>query len=132
MQKRLIIILSILIVFLGILLWYLQEKRPQGNQAAQKSIASLTHTVIGKTTAGEIEKRPSVIKKESLGNNQTKYFLDRNKNLPYDEITTKDNVVVLERDIVPENPSDAGYTTVSDFLRDFGTPDKIIRGSKKY
>lgn len=98
-------------------------------------ISPLQETEIGKPMTTEKERSIGdlVLNKKPQPDGSTKYeygspVAARSNSI----ITDKQQVVVFERVVTPEYSSEPGFAKISEYMAQFGTPDKTIQGSKFY
>lgn len=96
------------------------------------AVSTIQYTFIGDTTQEEVEKLPTIEKKEVLPDGTTRYSLKSPLISRKNEILTKDGSVIFERILVPESPSAKGYAKISEYKSRFGQPEQTIRGSRFY
>lgn len=101
---------------------------PTPIQKTQK-VSLIQKTIIGQTANNEIDKLPSIQKKEVLPNGDIKYELSAFIPQRPNEIITHNNVAIFERIDVPENPGQVGYITIAQMTSKYGQPEKIFKGS---
>jgi hypothetical protein len=97
------------------------------------TVTPLQKVIIGKTTTEEFDRsdyKPE--NKISLPQNSQKYILNSPLNTRPSEIVFEDNIATFERIIIIGNPTASGFDKISQFLRQYGPAEKIIKGSKFY
>lgn len=128
-NKKFLFILAVVLVALVIELSSLGKPEPPPPNVKTPPISALQKSIIGKTTADEVERLPRLQKKEVVPNGNTKYefaaFVPQRPN----EIITKDGISVFERIDVPQNPQAEGYVKLAQFIMQYGQPEKVIQGS---
>ncbi len=87
---------------------------------------------VGKSTTPSVEKLPNIVKKETLPDGSIVYTLSTSIPLTSDKIITKNDKVIFQSQTSSLNPSQADYKKISDFIKSYGQPDKIISGSENY
>ncbi len=89
-------------------------------------------------TGKKLTKEPDEIydliqEKKVLDNGSTVYTFSSLVAARSDQlITNSQNVVIFERVLTPEYASDEGYATITDYMNQFGKPERTIRGSTFY
>lgn len=96
-----------------------------------ESVSPLQKTTIGKTEAKDIESIPGV-KKDLLANGNTKYSFASEFALRPNSILTHNGKAIFERIVTPEKPTSLGYALISQLINQYGTPEKIVKGSHHY
>lgn len=104
---------------------------PRG-ASTQRKINPAQKTVIEQTTQNEVQTLPSVESKSPLPDGATRYTLKSPLSSRKNEIIVKDNHVVFERMLVPESSKAPGYVRISEYEKEYGKPQQIIRGSHFY
>lgn len=128
LKRKVFIVIGgiIVLLFVGVILSLFS---PSGPPVKATTISPLQKTLIGQTTASDIEKLAGVQKKEILPSGETRYELKAFIPQRPDEVRTKDNIVVFERIDVPQDPKAMGYAEISQMTRTYGKPEKVIQGS---
>jgi hypothetical protein len=103
-----------------------------GGTSTQHKIAPSQKTIIEKTTKKEVEELPKVEGKSTLPNGATRYTFSSPIITRKNEVIVKDNHVVFERVLTPVSSKDPGYVLISDYEKEYGKPQQIIRGSHFY
>ena len=128
-NKKFLFISVVVLVALAIELSSLGKPEPTPPTVKTPPVSTLQKSIIGKTTTSEIERLPRVEKKETLPNGDTRYELTSFIPQRPDEIITKGGVSVFERIDVPQNPKALGYARITQFVKVYGQPEKLIQGS---
>lgn len=144
-RKKIFILFLLIVCAVGFLVFisYREKSLPRSPTALptptlftapppKKLISPLQKTVIGKTQEKEINKLPSIQKKEVLLDGSTKYSLSSFVSQRPDEISTKEGIVIFERITIPEDPKAIGYVKISQYIKGLGQPKRIIQGSAFY
>jgi hypothetical protein len=93
------------------------------------SITPLQRVVVNQTTPQEVENSYPAENKTVLSDGSVKYtFISPLKSRPA-EVIFKDNVAIFERTIIISNPTTTGLSTITEFRNQFGSAEKIIKGS---
>lgn len=98
--------------------------------APPEKVYSLQKTIIGKTTNEEVEKKPDLLKKETLPTGEIKYSFKSPLSTRPNEIITKDGQVVFERVLAPPVTDDS--IRMPTYRKQYGSPEKVLRGSNAY
>ncbi len=98
-----------------------------------QTVSPLQKAIIGVTTNQELENLPAYIGKETNAAGETNYtYLSEITIRPNNVITDKNGVALFERILIPEDPEETGYATISEFKNKYGEPETVLKGSKFY
>ncbi len=75
---------------------------------------------------------PGFKDKQTLPDGSVQYDYESPLSIRPNIIITKDDSIIYERELTPEQPSEKGYAIISDYLNRFGQPDVIVQGSHFY
>lgn len=103
-----------------------------GGTSTQHKISPTQKTIIEKTTKNNVESLPGITGKTTLSNGATRYTFASPLVSRKNEVIVKDNQVIFERILVPESSKDPGYVRISQYEKEYGKPQQIIRGSRFY
>jgi hypothetical protein len=133
--KFLIIALLVAIIFLLVLIRFFPANNPQ-------SLASPSPTPvisipgqpveIGKTVTEQVESLPNIVNKEALADGSTKYTLSTSIPLRSDLVIVKDDHVIFQSKTSSLKLGAPDYLKISDLIKEYGQPEKIIPGSFIY
>ncbi len=129
-----------------IVLYNLQPSSPQKNLPVEDlyptpflssskdlpKASSIQKTIIGKTTTQEVEQLPERIGKTENPDGSFSYSFASPLNARPKQVLTKDDKVIFESIMIPENPTAEGYSKIDDYTSHYGQPEAILKGSKFY
>lgn len=136
LNKR-ILVLSIGAAAMAIVvvLYFISSNTRTNNTEPSEPITSISSpikkTVIGVTKEEDLAGL-DIIESTTLPSGETQHLITSELISRPDEIITKEGVVVYERVLLPENPTENGYETFSSIELGFGTPDLVLEGSDFY
>lgn len=135
----LILVVIIMIILLSGLRGYNANQTPiptpttlPGGKSTQHKINPAQKTIIEQTTQKEVESLPEIKEKSILSNGSTRYTLTSPFISRKNEVIVKDNLVIYERLLKPKSTTGKKYAQISDYEKEYGHPQKIIRGSLFY
>lgn len=106
---------------------------PEQRSISKTFISPLQVTEVGKPLTKEPDMSDTIQDKKTQADGSTVYTFPSPVSVRSDQvITNNENIVTFERILTPEYKDEIGYATISEYLTRFGTPEKIIRGSKFY
>lgn len=131
--NKALLFIFIIIIIVGIFIYIFFPRGSQPTPPSPVQIFSpLQKTSIGETTKPTVEKFPGLINSQNLSDGSIQYNYSSLIPQRPNTVIIKNNVVVFEQTILPENPQAKGYAKISDFTKRLGDPEKTLQGSKFY
>lgn len=140
MPKRILILIFSLLLGVTVLTLTVLLRSPQKTSTFLPPVISqspspvihLQKTIIGKTTAEEVEKNNPIQNRQILANGDLQYSIRTELENRPDQIIISNNKALFERIVILGNSSELGKIKLSEQIIKYGPAEKIIRGSKFY
>lgn len=95
-------------------------------------VAPTQKTIIERTTEQEVKKLSHIEDVSVLSDGSIRYTFASPLVTRKNEVIVRNEKVIFERILVPENSREPGFITISEYKKQYGEPQRIIRGSHFY